>query len=59
MVAPHGRPAAGPSVALLAVALVWRYGAANLSRRDRVVAPLPDNSVTQAANPAEPANGRR
>lgn len=33
--------------AAIAVGLVWRYGAADLSRRDRVVAELPDPESTQ------------
>ena len=37
---------------VLAVALVWRYGAANLSRRDRVVAQPSHHRV----NPAEPVD---
>jgi membrane protease YdiL (CAAX protease family) len=34
--------------AAIAVGLVWRYGAANLSWRDRVVAQPPDNCMNRS-----------
>jgi hypothetical protein len=34
--------------AVMAVGLVWRYGAAHLSLRDRVVAGPPNNCVNQS-----------
>ncbi len=38
--------------AVMAVGLVWRYGAANLSLRDRVVAQPPDNCVNRSGESA-------
>jgi hypothetical protein len=39
--------------AIICVGLVWRYGAANLSLRDRVVAHPPALAQARVANPAE------